>query len=319
LNNNSLPLISTIIPVYNREEMLVRAVESVLAQDYRSIEIIIVNDGSTDNTAKVASRLADSHPESIYVLHIENSGPGKAREAGRAVAKGDFIQYLDSDDWLLPNKFSDQVDALKKSPDADIVYGITQLVNTNGSVLKESSKDTGIERTSLFPALLVDRWWHTSTPIYSKRISDLAGEWPDKRPEDWDLEARMGAHKPILAYVDKVVSCHLEHDSPGRISRGDYKAYLIDEAWFLPRLFVSAVQAGVKKNAAEMDHFSRWAFMRSRHLGAIGESKLAKQTFSLSLEATIKPSRYQFLAKVLAPIIGWKLLGKLAAVMERKP
>jgi len=297
--------------------MLERATKSVLDQSYRPIELIIVNDGSEDDTGVVAERLAAGQPDIIKVIHIENSGPGLAREAGRKVAKGDFIQYLDSDDWLLPNKFSDQIQAFKKSPEADIIYGVTRLVSEDGQVIKEPSKDTGVERKYLFPALLVDRWWHTSTPIYSKRISDLAGAWPDKRPEDWDLEARMGSHCPILAYVDQAVSCHLEHDTPGRVSHGKYHDYLINEAWFLPRLFECAKKAGVSMHAAEMKHFSKWAHMRARHLGAIGETSLAELVFQVSLEATNKPSGYQNLSRVLAPLIGWNLLGKLAGWLEK--
>ena len=310
------PLITTIIPVYNRESMLDRAVQSVLAQTYRPIELIIVNDGSTDGSATVADRLAELEPDIIQVIHIENSGPGLAREAGRQRANGDFLQYLDSDDWLMPNKFADQIAALQGNPQADIIYGVTQLVG--GHVLKQPSKDTGVERRHLFPALLVDRWWHTSTPLYSKRISDLAGAWLDKRPEDWDLEARMGAHKPMLAYVDTVVSCHLEHDTPGRVSHGRFQQYLLDEAWFLPRLYAAAVQAEVSRDTPELRHFSKWAFMRARHLGAMGEIELAKRTFALSLAAADKPSIHQNLAKMLAPLIGWKVMGKLGQFVEKQ-
>jgi len=286
LSADPVLLVSTIIPVFNREAMLQRAVESVLKQTHRPIELIIVDDGSTDATVELADSLAQNDSDIIRVLHIENSGPGLAREAGRKIARGDFIQYLDSDDWLLPNKFSDQISALKNQPDADIVYGITRLVDQSGKILKEPSKDTGIKREFLFPALLIDRWWHTSSPIYSKRISDLAGAWPDKRPEDWDLESRMGAYRPKLAYVASVVSCHLEHADPERVSKGKYRDYIIDEAWFLPRLFSSAVKAGVELDSKEMRHFSKWAHMRSRHLGAIGEGSLAKQVFNLSLKTS---------------------------------
>ena len=297
--------------------MLTRSVQSVLQQTYSNIEIIIVNDGSTDQTAHVADELAASHPDIIRVIHKENAGPGLAREAGRMTARGDFIQYLDSDDWLLPNKFSDQIEALNQTPQADIIYGITQLVDEQGKVLKEPSKDTGIRRTQLFPALLVDRWWHTSTPIYSKRISDLAGAWFAKRPEDWDLEARMAAHSPQLAYVDRPVSCHLEHNSPGRVSRGKIEEYIRDEAWFLPRLFACATEAGVTSAEPEMQHFAKWAFMRARHLGAMGHVQDAEALFRLSLQATDKPSLYQRFAGFLLPLIGWKRLGKLGRVMEK--
>ncbi|GHA08366.1 hypothetical protein GCM10008090_17780 [Arenicella chitinivorans] len=311
------PLISTIIPVFNRESMLQRSVHSVLSQTYRNIEVIIVNDGSTDQTARVADALASSHPNVVRVIHKANAGPGLAREAGRLRAKGDFIQYLDSDDWLLPNKFKDQIDALNKNPQADIIYGVTQLVDEHGRILKEPSKDTGVRRTHLFPALLVDRWWHTSTPIYSKRISDLAGEWCAKRPEDWDLEARMAAYNPQLAYVDKPVSCHLEHNNPGRVSRGKLETYLVDEAWFLPRLYASAVQAGVSKSEPEMLHFSKWAFMRARHLGAMGRVDLAMQLFELSMDAAVSPSGYQRITKAVLPVVGWKWIGRLGQMAEK--
>jgi len=317
LRQSPFLLISTIIPAYNRYDMLERAVNSVLEQSYRPLEIIIVDDGSTDTTGAVADRLAAANPDIIRVIHIDNSGPGLAREAGRQLVKGDFIQYLDSDDWLLPNKFADQMAALEKTPNADIIYGITRLVNEEGKTLKEPSKDTGIKRDTLFPALLVDRWWHTSTPLYSKRISDLAGAWLATRPEDWDIEARMGAHSPTLAHVDKVVSCHLEHNGPMRVSHGKHRDYLVDEASFLPKLLQCAMQAGVKKEAPEMKQFSKWAFMRSRHLGLIGEIALAKELFKLSLIATDNPSNYQKFTRAIAPAVGWKVLGMLGWIAEK--
>ena len=97
-------LVTTIIPVYNRPCFLREAVASVLAQTYRPIEIIIVDDGSGPETVAVCEELAAAHPE-IRILHQENAGPGAARERGRLAARGEFIQYLDSDDRLLPEKF----------------------------------------------------------------------------------------------------------------------------------------------------------------------------------------------------------------------
>src|SRR5437588_4041721 len=99
-------LVSTIIPVFNRPALLVEAVASVLAQSYRPIEIIIVDDGSTDATPEVADRLAKQRAGIVRVIHIANGGPGLAREAGRLAARGGYIQHLDSDDLLLPEKFA---------------------------------------------------------------------------------------------------------------------------------------------------------------------------------------------------------------------
>ena len=304
-------LVSTIIPVYNRPEMIHKAVESVLEQTYRPIEIILVNDGSTDNTGEVLDSFQEKNPQDIKVLHKENGGPGLAREAGRKIAIGEFIQYLDSDDWLLPNKFEDQVAALRENPECGIAYGITRVVNDKGEILTESSKGTGVVREHLFPALLVDRWWHTHTPLYTRRVSDAAGEWFKRRPEDWDLEARMGAHNTRLTHCGTVVSCHRNHSSENRVSKGNHEAYLRDEAWFLPRLYECALLAGVRKESPEMQHFSRWAFMRSRHLAVIGEAELAEQAVQLAQESAIARAWDVHLTRVVAAFVGWRVLGRL--------
>ena len=106
-------LVSTIIPVHNRPALLREAVASVLAQTYRPIEIIIVDDGSTDETGTRSGGLGGSHSE-VRTIHRENGGPGAARETGRLAARGEFIQYLDSDDLLLPIKFELQVAGLRQ-------------------------------------------------------------------------------------------------------------------------------------------------------------------------------------------------------------
>lgn len=311
-------LVSTIIPVYNRPEMIHTAVNSVLEQSYRPIEIILINDGSTDNTAEILDHLKSLHPEEIKVLHRDNGGPGLAREAGRLIARGEFIQYLDSDDWLLPNKFQDQVTALRHNPECGIAYGITRLVNENGEILKEPSKQTGEIKEHLFPALLVDRWWHTHTPLYKRDVSDAAGAWPKQRPEDWDLEARMGANKTRLIHCGTVVSCHRDHPSDNRVTKGSQKAYLRDEAWFLPRLYECAKGADVPADAVEMHHLSRWAFMRARHLAHQGDKELASNILDLAMATSIKRGVTDIsLFRVFKNIFGWKLTGYLSYALEK--
>lgn len=311
-------LVSTIIPVYNRASMIDQAVESVLAQTYRLIEIILVDDGSTDGeTPGHLDSLAQNHKDIIRVFHQDNGGPGLARETGRQAARGEFIQYLDSDDWLLPTKFELQADALRRRADCGIAYGITRLVDNEGHTLAEPSKSTGERHDYLFPLLLKDRWWHTSTPLYRQSLSDAAGAWPKQRPEDWDLEARMGALRPKLAYCDEVVSCHRDHDSAERVTRGDQLAYLKDEAWFLPRLYRCARRAGVEHDSDEMEQFSRWAFMRARHLGMLGEPGLASELMALS-EQSAQQKRFSMKAvKLMAKTIGWKATGRISHWHDR--
>ena len=101
------PLLSVIIPVYNGEKYLAQALDSVKAQDYDPMEVIVVDDGSTDATAQIAQAWADVH----YVYQA-NQGSGSARNTGLAAAHGDFIAFLDADDRWAPNKLRLQVDYL---------------------------------------------------------------------------------------------------------------------------------------------------------------------------------------------------------------
>src|SRR5689334_18736403 len=119
-------LVSIIIPVFNRAAMLREAVESALAQTHRPIEILIVDDGSTDDTPAVADQLAREYADVIRVFHQPNGGAGAARETARVAIRGDFAQHLDSDDLLLPRKLELQVAALHAQPHCGAAYGWTR-------------------------------------------------------------------------------------------------------------------------------------------------------------------------------------------------
>jgi glycosyltransferase involved in cell wall biosynthesis len=114
------PLVSVIIPAYNGERYLAEAIESVLVQTYRPIEIIVVDDGSTDNSAGIAQ----SHKEINYIYQ-SNRGVSVARNAGIASAQGEFIAFLDADDRWTPDKLSVQMNYLLNHP--EIQYAIARV------------------------------------------------------------------------------------------------------------------------------------------------------------------------------------------------
>ncbi len=113
------PLISVIIPVYNGDRYLKEAIESILAQDYQNFEIIIIDDGSTDNTANIAKSFGDK----INYSYQENAGHGKAKNRGIELAKGEFLAFLDTDDLWAKNKLVLQIDYLLKNPDIGFTIG----------------------------------------------------------------------------------------------------------------------------------------------------------------------------------------------------
>ena len=106
-----MPSISVIIPVFNGEEFLERAIQSVLDQDLQPDELIVVDDGSTDQTASIARR----YPKIKYIYQA-NQGPPAARNHGLEKAKGELIAFLDADDQWLPQKLSQQVAFLQSNP-----------------------------------------------------------------------------------------------------------------------------------------------------------------------------------------------------------
>ena len=310
-------LVSTIIPVYNRGRMLVEAVDSVLAQTYRPIEIIIVDDGSTDETVRIANELAEGCEE-IKVLHVENGGVGRAREAGRLLAAGEFIQYLDSDDLLLPQKFELQVAALQSHTECDIAYGITRLIDETGCELECPYKGSGIRQDTLFPRLLVGRWWNTHTPLYRRSLCDRIGPWSTTRmAEDYEYDARAGALGARLVFCDQLVSSTRQHGQ-GRLTGGGLTVSIAsDEAYLIQRLFAHAQQAGVARESAEMRHFARWAFLVARQCAAFGLIAEAKQCFEVAKQAELRRSTSLWISDILARTLGWKNLGRLAQVRDR--
>ena len=93
--------ISIIVPIYNSEEYLTKCIESIICQTYRDLEIILIDDGSTDSSPDICDRYK-SADERIIVIHKENGGNTSARKAGLAIATGEYVGFVDSDDWIEP-------------------------------------------------------------------------------------------------------------------------------------------------------------------------------------------------------------------------
>jgi len=108
------PLVSVIIPAYNRAHLIGRAIASVLAQSYRNFEIIVVDDASTDDLARLLAAVGSSHLR--WITHPHNRGAAAARNTGIAAAKGELVAFLDSDDVWFPDKLAEQVAAMRNQP-----------------------------------------------------------------------------------------------------------------------------------------------------------------------------------------------------------
>ena len=312
-------LVSTIIPVHNRAAMLREAVASVLAQTYRPIEILIVDDGSTDHTALVADQLAQSYPEEIRVIHQANTGAGLAREAGRQAARGEFIQHLDSDDLLLPRKFEHQVAGLRAHPECGVSYGKTRFYGRGETNAVGAWKRTGEEIPTMFPSLLESRWWGTSTPLYRKQLLDLVGPWTGLRnDEDWEYDCRIASYDVRLHCVQDFVSEERDHEGP-RLSGSNNPFTLKQRAEAHALMLKHAQRAGLPETSPEMRHFARELFLLSRQCGAAGLGEESRKLFALAKDASgLERGKgwdfrvYGFLAR----LAGWTRLAKVACYTD---
>ncbi len=123
------PLVSVIIPVYNREKYVAHALESVFKQNYRPFEVILVDDGSTDNTAQIIGKY-----DNVQYIYQTNQGPASARNAGIVESRGEIIVFLDSDDLWPPNRMTVTDRYFQQHPEVGDVLGKEMMFVEHGSV-----------------------------------------------------------------------------------------------------------------------------------------------------------------------------------------
>jgi glycosyltransferase involved in cell wall biosynthesis len=187
------PLVSVIIPTFNRAWSINRAVDSVLAQNYPKVELIVVDDGSTDATPDILS----TYGKTIKVIIQQNSGVSAARNRGLAAASGDLIAFLDSDDYWLPQKLSVQADFFLSRPDA-LICQTEELWIKNGRRMnpkKKHQKPSGMMFSSSLHLCLIS----PSAVMARKKLFDQVGLFDETLPacEDYDLWLRVTCRYPV--------------------------------------------------------------------------------------------------------------------------
>jgi glycosyltransferase involved in cell wall biosynthesis len=316
--------VSVIIPVFNRGKCLREAVMSVLLQTHKEVEIIIIDDGSTDNTLLVAQELAAKWPQTITVFWQKNSGPGSAREMGTVKSSGEFIQYLDSDDILMSHKLESQVQALRDNSECGISYGISYQADYrfNPPIVSGPLRSTGNKLKYLFPKLLNERWWTTSCPLYRRTIVNTIGSWKCLlNEEDWEFDARAGEIHTPLAWVHIGVSVRRINLSDDHLSFGGCTDVnkLSDRVFAKNLLFQYAVHSGLQQSASEMRVFSRECFLLSRQCAEAGLESESESMFKLARRASTGLRRIGIdytIYRLFVYMFGWVGTGRLASRMK---
>jgi glycosyltransferase involved in cell wall biosynthesis len=193
-----LPLISVIIPCYNQARFLGDAIESVIAQTYQPTEIVVVDDGSTESLAEVASR----YPK-IRFLRQKNQGPAAARNAGLRESKGTYIAFLDADDRLLPNGLEIGMQYLMAHPDCAFVSGHCRYISVYGSPLPTPNQPV-IDRDHYLALLHRNYVWAGCTVLHRRScLEAVDGYNPSpkvKGAEDYELYLRLTREFPVFCH-----------------------------------------------------------------------------------------------------------------------
>lgn len=209
-------LVSVIIPCYNQARYLGEALESVLAQTYPFIEVLVINDGSTDDIEGVLKQYRDL-PQ-LQVIHQENQGIASARNTGLTLAQGSSIQFLDADDWLHPEKIARQVAILSANPDVGLVYSDYYLVYNNADLCEQY---TVADRcTDPFNPDLFLTWWIQG--VFPPCAALVQMEWIRRAGgfntklrafADYEFWSRLSAHGCRAHYLPDKLAYYRQHKS----------------------------------------------------------------------------------------------------------
>jgi glycosyltransferase involved in cell wall biosynthesis len=187
------PRVSVIIPTYNRAGYLPLAVRSVLAQTFRDLEVLIMDDASTDQSPDIVRDLMDDR-RVTYVKHPINVGINMNRNSGLARARGEYVAMLDSDDlWLDPDKLRRQVEVMDSDRRCALVGTFAKVLDPDGKEIGELTPY--VEHERICRALLVRNQFVHSSVLLRKRMLDRAGWYDTSIPiwEDYELWLRVGA------------------------------------------------------------------------------------------------------------------------------
>ncbi|MBW4664429.1 MAG: glycosyltransferase [Chroococcus sp. CMT-3BRIN-NPC107] len=190
--NNNTPIISVVIPVYNGAKTIKETVESVLQQTYQNFEIIVINDGSQDETLAVINNIQN---QKIKLFSYSNAGLSASRNRGFARACGEFITFLDADDLWTKDKLEAQLEALQQNPQAAVAYSWTDHIDEDGKFLRPASYTSC--NGNVYERILVGNFLAcgSNTLIRTQALKQVGGfDESLNSAEDWDMWLRLAPY-----------------------------------------------------------------------------------------------------------------------------
>lgn len=208
-------LVSAIIPVYNQERYLAEAIESVLGQTFEDVELIVVDDGSTDRTPEIIA----GYRGGLRAFREPNSGWASALNLGIREARGEWIGWLSSDDLWEPPKLARQFEALQKSPSAGVIYTDDLVIDSEGRVLGRRQFPSPRTRRARLLGIVRHCFINGSSTLVRRDVFERVGlfDEKDRYTADYDLWLRIAEEHEFLHVAEPLVRYRIH---PGQISWG---------------------------------------------------------------------------------------------------
>ncbi len=307
-----MPTVSVIIPAYNCEQYIAQTVDSVLAQTQADVELIVVNDGSTDRTREILA----GYGARLRIVEQPNAGVCAARNRGLREARGGFVCLMDHDDYWFADKLQRQVDALQRAPEIGVVYAdfiLWARRGADGAFPEPAEFDPGAVADEIdaefsgwiYHQFLLDCWMLTSTAMFRAEVFRECGVFDESLPysEDWELWFRVSRRYRFQKFR-RPNTLYRQHAQQGnrKVRAVDYRTELLRHA---ARTWGLCSQDG--------RCVSRATFQRqlARYHADFGLMQLVadnrrKGIDSLARACLSWPGNPKYPAYVAAALLGWK-------------
>lgn len=206
------PLVSVIIPVYNAEQYLCRCLDSVLSQSYRKLEVILVDDGSTDCSCNICDEYAANH-DNVYIDHITNGGASMARRHGLQMSHGDYVTFVDSDDYVSPDYVSTLLSLIHQYQVSIAACGVIRTNPNEQAQWSTDGKSQLLDFDQLMPRFFKYEFWGFPGKLYKHEIFGSI-EFPKATlSEDYKVMAQIFHHSRCMAESKNVLYAYEYHPS----------------------------------------------------------------------------------------------------------
>lgn len=304
-----MPRVTVIVPTYNSEVHLVQTLDSILAQSYQDLELIVVDDGSTDGTCAALA----PYGERLRLLRQANAGVSSARNRGLAAARGEFVCFVDHDDYWFEDKLALQLAEFERDPALGVVFSAFTpwLPDGDGRYAEPSSlrdQTAGLDphwTGWVYHRLLIDNWVLTSSALVRRSVLDQCGGFDEALPygEDWELWLRVSRHYRF-AKLRRVTTLYRQLAGQGsrRFRPIDYRTRLLSEA--VARWGYASPDGSALPEPEFRRQLARYHLAYGLHCLQAAEASLARAAFRRAWRQ--QPHNLRPLLYLAAASLGWR-------------